>query len=40
MHAEQNLQFKPFVAPMIECLEDADGQVREAAKTNIIELFR
>jgi hypothetical protein len=25
---------------MIECLEDADGQVRESAKTNIIELFR
>jgi CLIP-associating protein 1/2 len=39
MHAEHSLQFRNFVPPMIECLEDADGQVREAAKTNIIELF-
>lgn len=40
MHAEQGLQFRNFVPAMIECLEDADGQVREAAKVTIIELFR
>jgi len=39
MHAEHNLQFRNFVPPMVECLENADGVVRETAKTTIIELF-
>lgn len=40
MHEEQQLQFKTFVSPIVECLEDADGTVRDAAKNNIVELFR
>jgi len=40
MHTEQGLQFRSFVPHMVECLEDADGGVREAAKTNLIDLFR
>lgn len=39
MHAQHGLQFRGFVPPMIECLENADGAVRETAKTAIIELF-
>ncbi len=40
MHVEHNLQFRVFVGSIVECLEDADGGVRETAKTNIVELFK
>lgn len=40
MHNDVSLPFKSFVSPMVANLEDADGAVREAAKTALIELFR
>nr|POE61064.1 protein stu1 [Quercus suber] len=39
MHREDAMPFKTYVAPMVARLEDADGTVREAAKTALIELF-
>lgn len=40
MHKDEGMPFKVYVAPMVACLEDADGGVREAAKNALIELFR
>lgn len=40
MHTEQGLQFRSFVPNIVDCLEDADSNVREAAKANLIELFK
>lgn len=40
MHAEQGLQFRSFVPHMVGCLEDADSNVREAAKAALVELFK
>nr|POE94550.1 protein stu1 [Quercus suber] len=39
MHREEAMPFKSYVAPVVARLEDADGTVREAAKTALIELF-
>jgi len=39
MNAEFSLQFKSFVAKLVECLQDADGGVRDTAKSTIVELF-
>ena len=40
MHTEQALQFKSFVPPLVECLDHADGTIRERAKLSLIDLFR
>jgi len=40
MHQEHGLQFRGYVPTLMELLEDADGMVREAAKSTVIELFR
>ncbi|KAI4129163.1 MAG: hypothetical protein LQ347_003892 [Umbilicaria vellea] len=40
MNQEQGLQFRSFVPKLVDCLEDADGTVREAAKVTTVELFR
>lgn len=40
MHQEHNLQFRSYVPTLMELLEDADGMVRDTAKTTVIELFR
>lgn len=40
MNQEQGLQFRSFVPRLVDCLEDADGTVREAAKVTAVELFR
>ncbi|GAB1319001.1 suppressor of tub2 mutation [Madurella fahalii] len=40
MHQEHGLQFRAYVPTLMELLEDADGMVREAAKTTVIGLFR
>jgi CLIP-associating protein 1/2 len=40
MHQEHGLQFRTYVPTLVELLEDADGMVREAAKSTVIELFR
>lgn len=40
MHQEQGLQFRGYVPTLMELLEDADGMVRDAAKSTVIELFR
>ena len=40
MHQENGLQFRSYVPTLMELLEDADGMVRDAAKTTVIELFR
>lgn len=40
MHEEVQLQFKSFVPSVVACLEDADGNVRDAAKSAVVELFR
>ncbi|KAK6435520.1 suppressor of tub2 mutation [Oleoguttula sp. CCFEE 5521] len=39
MHRDDNMPFKSFVAPIVACLEDSDGQVREAGKNALVELF-
>ncbi|KAG6023833.1 hypothetical protein E4U41_001923, partial [Claviceps citrina] len=39
-HQEQGLPFRSFVPLLMELLEDADGMVRDTAKTTVIELFR
>lgn len=36
----EGLQFKGFVPSLVACLEDADGAVRETAKSCVVELFR
>jgi CLIP-associating protein 1/2 len=38
-HREQGLQFRAYVPLLMELLEDADGMVRDAAKSTVIELF-
>lgn len=40
MHEREGLPFRTFVPHLVESLEDADGGVREAAKTAVVELFR
>jgi hypothetical protein len=40
MHQENALQFRSYVPTLMELLEDADGMVRDTAKTTVIELFR
>ena len=40
MHQEHGLQFRAYVPTMMELLEDADGMVRDVAKSTVIELFR
>ncbi|KAK8119489.1 uncharacterized protein PG998_004115 [Apiospora kogelbergensis] len=40
MHNEHGLQFRVYVPTLMELLEDADGMVRDTAKTTVIELFR
>ncbi|KAI9879294.1 MAG: suppressor of tub2 mutation [Pleopsidium flavum] len=40
MHKEQGLQFRTFVPIVVDCLEDADGSVRETAKVTVVELFQ
>ena len=40
MHQEHGLQFRTYVPTLVELLEDADGMVREAAKSTVIELFK
>jgi CLIP-associating protein 1/2 len=40
MHQENGLQFRSYVPVLMELLEDADGMVRDVAKTTVIELFR
>ena len=37
---EKSIQFKTFVPGIVNCLEDADGSVRQTAQATIIELFR
>ncbi|SMQ54742.1 unnamed protein product [Zymoseptoria tritici ST99CH_3D7] len=39
MHNEQAMPFKAYASSIVARLEDADGQVRETAKTVLIELF-
>ena len=39
MHRDEGLPFKGYVSAIVACVEDADGSVREAAKTALIELF-
>ena len=40
MNKEYGLQFKSFMSKIVECLEDADGGVRDTAKATIVELFK
>lgn len=40
MHKEHGLPFRGYVPTLMELLEDADGMVRDAAKSTVIELFR
>ncbi|KAI1470221.1 ARM repeat-containing protein [Daldinia caldariorum] len=40
MHKDHALQFRAYVPTLMELLEDADGMIRDAAKTTVIELFR
>ncbi|KAG5939874.1 suppressor of tub2 mutation [Claviceps sorghi] len=39
-HQERGLPFRGYVPLLMELLEDADGMVRDTAKTTVIELFR
>ncbi|KZF23393.1 hypothetical protein L228DRAFT_276250 [Xylona heveae TC161] len=40
MNKEHGLAFRSYVPRLMECLEDADGFVRERAKSAIVDLFR
>lgn len=40
MSKDEGLQFRSFVPHLVDCLEDADGTVRETARNVIVELFR
>lgn len=40
MHRDHGLQFRAYVPLLMELLEDADGMVRDVAKTTVIELFK
>ena len=37
---DKNIAFRSFVPPIVDCLEDADGSVRQTAQATIINLFR
>ena len=37
---DQNMAFKAFVPHIVDCLEDADGSVRQTAQATIIDLFQ
>ncbi|KAG5964107.1 hypothetical protein E4U57_000074 [Claviceps arundinis] len=39
-HHERGLPFRGYVPQLMELLEDADGMVRDTAKTTVIELFK
>ncbi|KAK4544519.1 hypothetical protein LTR36_004091 [Oleoguttula mirabilis] len=39
MHSDEAMPFKSYVSDMVARLEDADGNVREAGKAALIELF-
>ncbi|KAG5980190.1 suppressor of tub2 mutation [Claviceps digitariae] len=39
-HQERGLPFRGYVPLLMELLEDADGMVRDTAKTTVIELFK
>ncbi|TKA24878.1 hypothetical protein B0A50_06607 [Salinomyces thailandicus] len=39
MHRDENMPFKSYTSYMVARLEDADGTVREAAKTSLVALF-
>ena len=40
MHQEHGLQFRAYVPTLMELLEDADGMVRDVAKSTVIQLFK
>lgn len=40
MHKEQGMQFRAYVPLLMDLLEDADGMVRDVAKSTVIELFK
>jgi vesicle coat complex subunit len=40
MSKEKGLLFRNYVPKVVDCLEDADGVVRETAKAIVIELFQ
>ncbi|KAI4869383.1 ARM repeat-containing protein [Hypoxylon rubiginosum] len=40
MNKDQGLQFRAYVPTLMELLEDADGMVRDVAKSTVIDLFR
>ncbi|KAL2200592.1 clasp N terminal-domain-containing protein [Corynascus similis CBS 632.67] len=40
MHQVHGLQFRAYVPNLMDLLEDADGMVRDVAKSTVIELFR
>ena len=37
---ERNIAFKAFVPRLVDCLEDSDGNVRQAGQATIIQLFQ
>ena len=37
---ERNIAFKTFVPRLVDCLEDSDGNVRQAGQATIIQLFQ
>lgn len=39
MHKSEEMPFKTYVPQLVACLEDADGMVRETAKSCVVELF-
>lgn len=39
-HQELGLPFRGYVPLLMDLLEDADGMVRDTAKTTVIELFK
>lgn len=39
MHKEESMTFKSYVSPIVSCLESSDGNVREAAKATLVDLF-
>lgn len=40
MHRDHGLPFRGYVPLLMDLLEDADGMVRDVAKTTVIELFK
>ena len=40
MHNEHGMPFRAYVPSLMELLEDADGMVRDCAKSTVIQLFR